>query len=627
MHRTAVSLMILAACLGAANSASLAQNPTAAKSTAPIAEPSSAPAAAKPSPSAAKPEPDWIARSNHYTQMLLEVQLKHSPESASTLGLTSFDTAITDASRADEIAQRKQLEDVLATLKKAEAKEQDKNMRQDLEILQSFYNLQFRREDYPLNHKVQFVDASLAISGGLRTLLDDKVAAARRPAAVIRLRKYAGVEPGFKPFTEVLQQRMIEQMGKPGMVYPSTPEIESQFAQDKSTIDSLGALFVKYKLTGWQEPFAKLQEQLADYETWIRATVLPKASASTRPTPEEVALNLESYGINLPPERLVSEARAAFADHQKEMAPLAAEVAKQHGWTSSDYRDVIRNLKKTQITGDAILPFYQARLKAIDEIVVAKNLVTLPATPATLRLATAEETAHSPAPHLVPLQKPRENGQRSEFILPLNNPSEGKDAPSGGKDATEKFDDFTFDAVAWPTIARELRPGNELELNFIAQHGISLARKKYAFNATDVDRWGLYSEWLLQPYEPADGQLITLQLRLLRAASVFLDSDLQSGKITPDDATKLLEKDVVLSPACAKAELDSLASLQSGQTDGSFYGYITLLQLRKDTESALGRKFDAKQFNDFVLAQGLLPSDLLRKAVLEDFVPSQKKKK
>ena len=29
-----------------------------------------------------------------------------------------------------------------------------------------------------------------------------------------------------------------------------------------------------------------------------------------------------------------------------------------------DYRDVIRELKKTQITGDAILPFYKTRLKA-----------------------------------------------------------------------------------------------------------------------------------------------------------------------------------------------------------------------------------------------------------------------
>ena len=42
------------------------------------------------------------------------------------------------------------------------------------------------------------------------------------------------------------------------------------------------------------------------------------------------------------------------------MEGVAAQVAKEKGYTSSDYRDVIRELKKDQITGDAILPFYKA---------------------------------------------------------------------------------------------------------------------------------------------------------------------------------------------------------------------------------------------------------------------------
>ena len=64
-----------------------------------------------------------------------------------------------------------------------------------------------------------------------------------------------------------------------------------------------------------------------------------------------------------------------------------------------------------------------------------------------------------------------------------------------------------------------------------------------------------------------------------------------------------------------------------GQANSYFYGYTKLLQLRKDTEAALGPKFDAKRFHDFLLAQGLLPPGLMRKAVMEDFVPAQKKRK
>ena len=249
---------------------------------------------------------------------------------------------------------------------------------------------------------MQFLDASQAVFSGLHTLLDGQVAAERRPAAVVRLRKYAGVEPGFKPFADVLKQRMMEQMAKPGVVYPSIDEMEAELGRDKSYVDGIGALFAKYKLTGWQEPFARLQQELADYDTWVRATVMPKARPNSRMSPEEYAFSLESYGIDLPPAQLAAQAHAAFTGIQAEMAPLAAEVAKQHGWGSSDYRDVVRQLKKTQIAGDAILPFYQARLKAIEEIVAAKDLVSLPDRPAVLRLATAAETAQMPAPHILP---------------------------------------------------------------------------------------------------------------------------------------------------------------------------------------------------------------------------------
>ena len=602
MHRTAVSLMTLALGLGAANFAAKGQTP----------------AAPVPSTVAAAAEPAWVVRSNQYTQMLLDVQFKHSPEGGSGQGITKYDPLITDATRADEIVQRKELEDILAKLKKVEAKEKSQDVREDLEILQKAFNLQFREDDYQLAHKVQFLDASQLVFGGLRTLLDDQVAAERRPAAVARLRKYAGVEPGFKPFTDVLKQRAVEQMAKPGVVYPSVGEMETELGRNKNYIDGMQTLFVKYKLTGWEEPFAKLRQELADYDTWVRATLMPKARTDFRLAPEEYALSLESYGVDIPQAQLAEMAHNEFTAYQAEMAPLAAQIAKEHGWSSTDYRDVIRELKKKQITGDAILPFYQARLKAIEDIIVAKNLVTLPGRPAIIRIATAAETAQQPAPHMVPPPFLHNTGQKGEFVLPLNVPSS-----TGGE--ADKYDDFAFDAVAWTLTAHEARPGHELQFDSMLEHGVSLARALYAFNSTNVEGWGLYAEWVMEPYEPADGKLMTLQLRLLRAARAFLDPELQSGKLNQADAYRVLESDVVLSHAFAKEEVERFTYRAPGQANSYFYGYTKLLQLRKDAEAALGPKFNQKKFHDFLLAQGLLPPDLMRKAVMEQFVPSQKK--
>ena len=119
--------------------------------------------------------------------------------------------------------------------------------------------------------------------------------------------------------------------------------------------------------------------------------------------------------------------------------------------------------------------------------------------------------------------------------------------------------------------------------------------------------------------------MLTLQLRLLRDVRAFLDPELQSGKKTAAEAYFVLESDVLLSHAFAKEEVERFTYRSPGQANSYFYGYTKLLQLRKDAEAALGPKFNAKRFHDFLLAQGLLPPDLMRQAVMEDFVPGQKK--
>jgi uncharacterized protein (DUF885 family) len=562
-------------------------------------------------------EKAWIKQSNDYTNTLLSVQLEHTPEQGSAQGVAKFDDRISDPSRADEVIARRELEAALAKIKAARATVTDKNVQEDIEILQKNFNLQFRIEDFELAREVPFYNASAQVFRGLRGLLDDQVPAPRRTAALMRLRKYAGVEPGYKPFTERLKERENEQIAKPGVIFPSKEEVETDLGRNSNYIDGIAALFKKYSLTGWEPAYEKLKVQLADYDTWVKANILPKARTDFRLPPEKYVLAFEGYGIDIPPAQIAKMAHAAFVQYQAEMAPLAARVAKANGYTSSDYRTVIAELKKKQITGEAIMPFFENRLHEIEKIIVAKNLVTLPSRPAIIRLATPAETAQQPAPHMTPPPFLHNTGQRGQFVLPLNIPS-----ATGG--AEDKYDDFTFDAVAWTLTAHEARPGHELQFDSMVEHGVSLARALYAFNSTNAEGWGLYAEYIMQPYEPVEGQLLTLQLRLLRAARAFLDPELQSGAATQAQAYSVLEKDVMLSHAFAKEEVERFTFRSPGQANSYFYGYTRLLSLRQETEKALGKKFDQKKFHDFILGQGLLPPDLMRSAVLEEFIPSQR---
>jgi len=556
----------------------------------------------------------WIAASNDYTNLLLKVEMKHSPEAGSRQGLSEYDQLVSRPTLADEDQERKETEEVLAKFKAALPQQKQKEVAQDLAIIIRRIELNFRIQDYQRAHDVPFTNASSLVFGGVRMLLDEQTPAERRPSAVARLRKYAGLEEGYKPLTEILKQRVLEQAAKPGVVYPARVELETEMSRNSHYLDGIASLCKEYKLSGWEEPYGKLRAQLVDYDAWIRANVLPKARADFRLPPEEYALSLEQYGIDIPPAQMAALAHKGFEEIQAEMKPIAAEIAKQRKLPSSDYRDVIRALKKQQLVGDAILPFYQNRLKQIEEIIRKESLVTLPDRPARIRIASAAETAQQPAPHMVPPPFLHNTGQKGEFVLPLNIPA------GEGQASEQKYDDFTFDAAAWTLTAHEARPGHELQFDSMVEHGVSVARVRYAFNSTNVEGWGLYSEYLVRPYMPLEGQLISLDYRLLRAARAFLDPELQSGKIVPGEAKRVLENDVVQSPAFAEEEVERYTYRAPGQANSYYYGYTKLLALRKDTEGAMGAKFDQKKFHDFILAQGLLPPDLLRKSVMEDLV-------
>lgn len=558
----------------------------------------------------------WIEQSNRYTRQLFDVQLKHSPEQGSTEGIARFDVEISDPRLADELVQQRELENVLSALRTVSAQVSDKNVQEDLDILQRAFDLQFRTDDFARQHLVTAFNPSESVFQGIHSLLDDQVPANRRPAALVRLRKYAGLEPGFVPYAELVKQRTTAQLAKPGVFFPPKTLLENQLDRNPNYLKGIPLLFKKYHLHGWEAAFTALKSQLRDYDAWVRVSLLPKARTDFREPPEEYALDLEQNGIDAPPAEIATRAHAAFNQDQAAMAPLAMQVAQSNGFPSTDYRAVIAELKKRQITGTAIVPFYEHRLHEIEKIITANGLVSLPNRPIIIRLASAAETAQAPSPHMGGISFLNNSGQRGEFVLPLTMPS-----ANGGKD--DRYDDFTYDAVGWTLTAHEARPGHELQFDSMLEHGVSLARVRYGLNSTTTEGWALYAEYIMQPFEPVEGQLATLQSRLLRDARAFLDPELQSGQISPTQAFDLLTRDVVLSHAFATEEIERFTLESPGQAVSYFYGYTQLLALRKETEAALGTKFNQKKFHDFILGQGLLPPNILRKAVLEDFVPSQ----
>ena len=559
----------------------------------------------------------WIARSNEFANLLLDIEKKHLPEGASFDGLSQYDELISQPTIEDQHSADAEAKVALAKLRKQLPSERNKYVKQDLEIMIHAAELDLRRDEYNDGHVVPYLNADSIVFNGIRSLLGEQVAAERHKAAALRVRKYAGLEPGYRPLTEILKERMQFQMAKSGMIFPAKIAIETALSRNALYIEGVASLFKQYGVAGWEEPYAKLKSQLADYDQWIKTEVLPKARTDFRQPPELYALSLEGYGIDIPPSQIAEMAHKAFAEYQTEMQGVAVQIAKKHNWPSADYREVIKKLKEDQLVGEAILPFYKNRLKEIEGIINKEKLVTLPNRPARIRIGTPAESAQQPAPHMDGPPLLNNHGEQGEFILPLNMPA------ASGSAKSEKVDDYTYDAASWTMIAHEARPGHELQFDSMVERGVSVARARYAFNSTNVEGWGLYAEYLTQPYMPLEGQLISLQFRLLRAARAFLDPELQAGKLKPEDAMRVLTQECGFSVPFANQEVERYIFRAPGQANSYFYGFTKLLELRKETEAALDEKFDRKKFHDFILSQGLLPSEQMRTAVLEDFVTPQ----
>ena len=556
-------------------------------------------------------EPAWITESNRHTQILLEVNGRYTPEAAAGLGLEQYDRQVLDLKPKYDERQEAELASAITQLQAARAREKDESTRQDLDILIEAAQRQAATSALNRRLMIPYFDVGEQVFRSFHDLLDPRVEKKRYPAALVRIKRYAGTERGYDPITQLARERLEERMNDASLTWPWDAEVQQDLDNASQYVDGIRDLLKKSGLKGWQKDFEALARTLAAHDDWVRANVLPRARKTNQLPPEIYADNLKNFGVNAEPRDLMQRAMFAYLQTRDELDALARVYAAQKGLASSNYRDVIRELKKHRVAGDQVLPVYNSHLAQLENILREKNIVTLPKRAAVIRLSTAAEAAASAAPHLDPPRLIGNTGEPAEFVLPL------KDAKGG------EMDDFDSAAIAWTITAHECRPGHELQFAGMLERGVSTARVVYALNSANVEGWALYAEAVMKQYLPIEGQIGSLQMRMLRAARAYLDPMLNLGLIKPDAAKRILTDEVMLSEAFAKSEIDRYTFDAPGQATSYFYGYSRLEALRIRVELALGSKFREQPYHDFIVGEGLLPLELLEQAVMTRFVPSQ----
>jgi len=572
---------------------------------------------ASPKTSAAPAVPAWVTRSNADAKVMLDVVARFSPESASELGLPGYDDQVTDLKPDVDARSRQAMVEAKSKLQAMLATEKDDNVRQDLQIMIKAADSEIEGDDLDRKYMLPFQDIGQLVFNGEFALLQDQVDTKRRPSALKRLECYVGTAPGCTPLTELAKARTTERLTDTQLLGPYQGKVKRALDNTQHYIDGIRQLFAKYKLDDAEGKAAldKLAAQLKDYDGWLRSTVQPHARTDFKLPEPLYAYRLRKVGLDIPPQELIKQAELEFMETRAAMQQLAPLVAKANGINATDYRDVLKGLKKQQLGKADVVPWYHEVIGQIEKQIRDQQIVELPQREMIMRLASDAESAAEPAPHMDPPPLIGNTGERGSFVLPMANPSSAGDQP---------YDDFTFKAAAWTLTAHEGRPGHELQFSAMIEHGVSLARTLFAENSVNVEGWALYAEAEMVPYEPLEGQFIALQLRLLRAARAFLDPMLNLGLTDRARAHDILVNDVGMSEPMTRQELDRYTFNSPGQATAYFYGYSRLLQLRMEAEIALGKKFDRKAFNDFVIGQGLLPPDQLAEAVRTKFIAPQR---
>lgn len=132
-----------------------------------------------------------------------------------------------------------------------------------------------------------------------------------------------------------------------------------------------------------------------------------------------------------------------------------------------------------------------------------------------------------------------------------------------------------------------------------------------------IEGWGLYAERLGREmgfYKDPYSLFGHLSLELWRAVRLVTDTGLHSKRWTREQAIRYFQDNSLLSERDIVKEVERYIN-NPGQATSYKIGQLKILELRERAKSALGERFDIRDFHAAVLENGPLPLDILEQQV------------
>jgi uncharacterized protein (DUF885 family) len=179
-------------------------------------------------------------------------------------------------------------------------------------------------------------------------------------------------------------------------------------------------------------------------------------------------------------------------------------------------------------------------------------------------------------------------------------------------------------------------PGHHLQISLNSELDNLPSYRQNAYISAFGEGWGLYAEWLgieAGIYEDNYSNFGRLTYEMWRAARLVVDTGMHVKGWSRERAINFMTDNTALSTHNVTTEIDRYISW-AGQALSYKIGEITIRNLRKKTETKLGKNFDVREFHHQILKNGSVPLQVLEdqinayiKATLVMFAEEEKKKK
>ena len=242
---------------------------------------------------------DWVERSNEHARILLDVLARQSPETAGQLGVDGLDEEILDLSAGFRQRNLQALRQAKTALEGRLAAAEDGPVKQDLIILLGRVDRDLKDLRLDDKYLLPYFDVARVIYGGLRNLLEDRIPAERRRAALTRLKRYVGRAAGYESLAKLAEAHLRSKWAERKRLAPFRGQIQQSLNTSDRFVREIGTLFEQYELDGYQQDYAALREQVDAYNTFVREEILPHARSDFKLPAEIYAFRLQEYGVDM----------------------------------------------------------------------------------------------------------------------------------------------------------------------------------------------------------------------------------------------------------------------------------------------------------------------------------------